>query len=216
LLYHVDTCVAKKEKERSGRIQYILKYNPDGSLMCWEYYDARARTESCRLIARTDLPIFFVERDAFEGYIVNAHDPVFVKTSRQTITRDLIKLYNKRMDKLIETLKKFVSSVAITSDIWLGKAKEDYIIVVAQYVNSGWELEKRLLGLRPIEVAHTGRQVRLQRHGMTYMGMILISSYLPNLLELLLHLNYLLLLYLSCHHILIVILSPSLTMISIF
>ena len=99
LLRHVDTCAAKKEKERSGRLQLVLKYNPDGSLMHWEYSDARARTELCRLIARTDLPISFAECDAFEEYIVNAHNPRFVKTSRQTIVRDLIKLYNKRMEK---------------------------------------------------------------------------------------------------------------------
>ena len=127
LLRHVDTCAAKKEKERSGRIQSVLKYNPDGSLMRWEYSDARARTELCRLNARIDLSISFAECDAFEEYIVNAHNPRFVKTSRQTIARDLIKLYNERMDKLIETLKKSVSSIAITSDIWSGKAKEDYI-----------------------------------------------------------------------------------------
>ena len=85
--------------------------------MRWEYSDARARTELCRLIARTVLPISFAECDAFEEYIVNAHNLRFVKTSRQTIARDLIKLYNERMDKLIETLKKSVSSIAITSDI---------------------------------------------------------------------------------------------------
>jgi hypothetical protein len=63
------------------------------------------------------------------------------------------------MEKLTETLKNSVSSVAITSDIWCGKAKEDYISVVAHFVNSDWGLEKRLLGLRPIEVAHTGRNI---------------------------------------------------------
>jgi hypothetical protein len=45
-----------------------------------------------------------------------------------------------------------VSYVTITSDIWSGKAKEDYISVVAHIVNSNGELEKRLLGLKPIEV----------------------------------------------------------------
>ncbi|WVZ93282.1 hypothetical protein U9M48_039277 [Paspalum notatum var. saurae] len=35
-------------------------------------------------------------------------------------------------------------------------AKEDYISVVAHFVNSDWCLEKRLLDLKPIEVAHTG------------------------------------------------------------
>jgi hypothetical protein len=63
------------------------------------------------------------------------------------------------MESLIETLKSLVSSVALTSDIWSGKAKEDYNSVVAHYVNFDWGLEKRLLGLRPIESAHTGSSI---------------------------------------------------------
>ncbi|XP_025813035.1 zinc finger BED domain-containing protein RICESLEEPER 2-like [Panicum hallii] len=157
LLRH--NCPAKKEKERTGRIQSILKYNPDGSLVCWEYSDVVARNVLCRLIARIDLPLCFAESDAFQEYIMNAHNPRFVKISRQTIARDLIKLFNERMEKLIETLKNSVSSIAITSDIWCGKAKEDYISVVAHFVNFHWRLEKRLLGLRPIEVVHTGRNI---------------------------------------------------------
>jgi hypothetical protein len=32
------------------------------------------------------------------------------------------------------------SSIALTSDIWSSNAKEDYISVVAHYVNADWEL----------------------------------------------------------------------------
>jgi hypothetical protein len=74
------------------------------------------------------------------------------------IARDLIRLFNDRVELLIEVLK-HVSSVALTSDIWSGKAKEDYISVVAHFVNSDWCLENILLGLRPIEVAHTGLNI---------------------------------------------------------
>jgi hypothetical protein len=63
------------------------------------------------------------------------------------------------MESLIETFKSLVSSVALTYDIWSGKAKEDYISVVSHYVNSDWGLEKRLLGLRPIESVHTGSNI---------------------------------------------------------
>jgi hypothetical protein len=38
LLRH--NCPVKKEKERIGRIQSVLKYNPDGFLVRWEYSDA--------------------------------------------------------------------------------------------------------------------------------------------------------------------------------
>jgi hypothetical protein len=130
----------------------LLKYNADGSVVHWEYSPSLARTELCRLIARLDLPLCFGESSAFQEYITRAHNPRFIKSSRQTTARDLIKLFNDRAEELIGALKS-VSSVALTSDIWSGKAKEDYISVVARFVNSDWCLEKRLLaGLRPIEV----------------------------------------------------------------
>jgi hypothetical protein len=65
-----------------------------------------------------------------------------VKCSRQTTTRDLIKLYHERVLKLIESFKS-VSLVPLTSNIWSGKAKEDYLSIVAHFVNSNWDLEKK-------------------------------------------------------------------------
>ncbi|XP_039851477.1 zinc finger BED domain-containing protein RICESLEEPER 2-like [Panicum virgatum] len=134
----------------------MLKFNADGSFVHWEYSPSVARTELCRLIARLDLPLCFGQSDAFQDYITNAHNPRFVKSSRQTTARDLIGLYNNRVEQLTDVLKNSVSSVALTSDIWSGKAKEDYISVVAHFLNPDWCLKKRLLGLKPIEVAHTG------------------------------------------------------------
>jgi hypothetical protein len=83
----------------------ILKNNPDGSLVRWEYSPAVARTELCRLIAREDLPLWFGESDHFQEYIIKAHNPKFVKSSRQTTTRDLIRLYNECVLMLIESFK---------------------------------------------------------------------------------------------------------------
>ncbi|WVZ88461.1 hypothetical protein U9M48_034981 [Paspalum notatum var. saurae] len=81
---------------------------------------------------------------------------VTCKTVRQTTARDMIKLYNDRKVNLIDALKTDVSSVCLTSNIWAGKAKEDYLSVVGHFVNSKWELEKRLLGLRLIDGKHSG------------------------------------------------------------
>jgi hypothetical protein len=84
--------------------------------MRWEYSVVVARTELCRLI-RLDLPLCFGESDAFQDYITNAHNLKFVKSSRQTTARDLIKLYSDRVEKLVEVLKTSISSVALTSGI---------------------------------------------------------------------------------------------------
>jgi hypothetical protein len=51
------------------------------------------------------------------------------------------------------------SSVALTSDIWSGNTKEDYISVVAHYVNADWVLQKRVIGFRLIEVKHSSENI---------------------------------------------------------
>jgi hypothetical protein len=49
-----------------------------------------------------------------------------------------------------------VSSVCLTSDIWSGNSKEDYITVVAHYITNDWELKKSVIGFKLIEVTHSG------------------------------------------------------------
>jgi hypothetical protein len=87
------------------------------------------------LIARLDLPLGIGDTDAWEDYIVRAHNPRFVRTSRRTTTRDLGKLFTERRDAIKHVLSA-ASCVALTYDIWSGNAKEDYISVVAHYVNA--------------------------------------------------------------------------------
>jgi len=102
----------------------------------WNYNPTMARSELCRLITRLDLPLGIGEIEAFEDYIIRAHNLVFVKSSRRTTTRDLDKLFNERRDVLKNYVLSAASSLALTSDIWSGNAKEDYISVVAHYVNA--------------------------------------------------------------------------------
>jgi sarcosine oxidase delta subunit len=101
----------------------------------WNYDTAVAQSELCRFNARLDLPLGIGDTEAWEDYIVHAHNPRFVKSSRRTTTRDLGKLFTERRDTLKNVLSA-TSCVALTSDIWSGNVKEDYISVVAHYVNA--------------------------------------------------------------------------------
>ena len=118
-----------------------------------------ARTELCRLIARLDLPLGIGDTQAWEYYITRARNPRFAKVSRQSTTRDLAKLFAERRDVLMKSVLPAASSVSLTSDIWSGNTKEDYISVVAHYVNADWELQKRVIGFRLIEVKHSGENI---------------------------------------------------------
>ena len=75
-----------------------------------------------------------------EGVIIRAHNPRFTKVSRQTTTRDLSKVFTERRNMLKNSVLSTATSVALTSDICSGNAKEDYISVVAHYVSADWEL----------------------------------------------------------------------------
>ena len=119
-----------------------------------------ARTELVRLLARLDVPISMGETDAFEEYIRIAHNPKYVPVSEQTTTRDMVKFFTDRKAKLVKNLSSsVVNCLCLTFDIWSGNTKEDYISVVAYYINSDWQLEKRVLGLVLIDVSHKGQNI---------------------------------------------------------
>jgi hypothetical protein len=155
LLRHQRDCKVKKAK--MGK-QSMVRFNPDGSVRNFDYCPHRARTEMCRLISRLDLPLNFGESPAFEEYIKLSHNPSFKYVTRQTTSRDLVKYYTDRRKVIVDCLLS-ASSIAITSDIWSGNAKEDYLSVVAHYINKDWLLEKRIIGLKLIESAHTGENI---------------------------------------------------------
>jgi hypothetical protein len=123
-------------------VQARLAFNANG-LANWKYDPMIARTELCRLIARLDLPLGIGETRAWSDYIKNAHNPLFKSVSRQTTTRDLAKLYAEQREMLMKDVLPAASSVSLTSDIWSGNAKEEYISIVCHYVNKEWEIEKR-------------------------------------------------------------------------
>jgi hypothetical protein len=151
---HMLSC--KKKTEQANLVQTRLALNPDGSYRNWEYRPDVARAELCRLIARLDLPLSIADNDAWDDYIQRAHNPRYKRVSRFTTSRDFSKLFNEKLHHLKNEVMPGVSSVCLTSDIWSGNAKEDYITVVAHYITSEWELKKAVVGFKLIEVTHSG------------------------------------------------------------
>jgi hypothetical protein len=154
LIRHHKTCSAKAE--RANMVQTRLALNPDGSYRNWEYNPTVAREELCRLIARLDLPISVADNVAWDDYIQRAHNPRYKRVSRFTTSRDLSKLYKEKLLHVRNVLMAGVSSVSLTSDIWSGNAKEDYITVVAHYVTADWEMRKTVIGFKLMEANHSG------------------------------------------------------------
>ena len=144
-----------KHDEAATTIQSRINFNPDGTARGIFVYDAaRQRDALAKLIAVNDLALGFGESDGFVKYIRTAHTPTFTPVSRQTTTRDMKKIAKEGRAAVKEQLASSTFSVAITSDIWSGRAHQDYITVVAHYVCSNWELNKIIIGFELIDVSH--------------------------------------------------------------
>jgi hypothetical protein len=117
-----------------------------------------ARSELCRFIATLDLPLNIGEQPAWEDYIRICHNPDYRHVSRQTTTRDLEALFFVKQSDVKELLNA-ASCVCLTSDIWSGNAKEDYLSVVFHFVTNDLELEKHVVGMRWIDCSHTGANI---------------------------------------------------------
>ena len=83
---------------------------------------------------------------------------MFLSLSKPSL--ETVKFFTDHKAKLVETLSSStVNCMCLTSDIWSGNAKEDYLSVVAHYINSDWQLEKRVVGLRLIDCFHNGQNI---------------------------------------------------------
>jgi hypothetical protein len=115
LLRHQKSC--KKKSDHDAMVQTRLALNPDGPFRIWEYDLQVARTELYRLIARLDLPLGIADIDAWDDYIHHAHNPRYVRVSRFTTARDLLKLYNEKLKNLKDVVFHVVSSICLTSEL---------------------------------------------------------------------------------------------------
>ena len=116
------------------------------------------REALAQLIYDADLPIGFGEHSAFQKYM-KTFFPQFQSVSRNTTRSDIVQLYNRRKAGLIEEFHKGSFCFALTSDVWTGRSREDYISAVAHYVDDEWNLQKRIIGFRLLDVAHTGTNI---------------------------------------------------------
>ena len=78
--------------------------------------------------------------------------------SRGTIRSDILALFSKKKLELQDEFRRGTFSIALTLDVWSGRSKQDYISVVAHYVDGDWNLQKRIISFSLLDVAHNARK----------------------------------------------------------
>ena len=107
-----------------------------------------------KYIVSTDQAFSHVESKGF-GRFVSYLAPNIIQISRATVRRDAIKFFEEDKEFLRALFMASQFKVALTSDIWSGPAKMDYMSVVAHNIDEAWKLNKRIIAFKIIEGSHT-------------------------------------------------------------
>lgn len=90
--------------------------------------------------------------------------PRFKLPSRWTISRDVYQLFLDEKMKLRDFFKSSRVTVCLTTDAWTSMQRVNYICITAHYVDSNWDLNKKIITFCVIE-SHKGEEMRQQIDG---------------------------------------------------
>ena len=149
---------AHNEKTKD-KLQTTLSFtksvgSEDNKLSCWRFDQQLVRNALVRMIIKDELPFRFVERDGFREFC-EASIPQFQIPSRFTIVRDCFALFVKEKKKLFDYISSCSQRVSLTSDTWTSIQNLSYICLTAHFVDSDWNMHKRILNFCVIK-SHTG------------------------------------------------------------
>jgi hypothetical protein len=92
-----------------------------------------------------EYPLSIVEHTGFERF-VSSLQPVFRVPCRNTIKKEIFKVYEFEMAKTLKLLDSLQSRVAITSDMWTASnQKKGSMAVTAHYIDGSWNLQSCIL-----------------------------------------------------------------------
>ncbi|XP_020114531.1 zinc finger BED domain-containing protein RICESLEEPER 2-like [Ananas comosus] len=118
-------------------------------------FDAfKIREIMAKMIIVHEYPFTMVEHTWF-NILCKALNPNFQKVSRNTIKNECLKAYETEKEKLKKVLKN-VDKISLTCDCWTSKQTIGYMALTAHYIDSEWQLQKRVIAFIELEPPHTG------------------------------------------------------------
>ncbi|KAL5811129.1 hypothetical protein ACOSQ3_027865 [Xanthoceras sorbifolium] len=124
-------------------------YGVTGSVNTYSFNKDECRRALAEMIIIDELPFRFVENRGFRRFC-SLLCPTFEVPSRRTIVRDLYKLYIDEKAILKKRLRESKVRVSLTTDTWTSIQNINYMVVTAHFIDSDWQLQKRILSFTQI------------------------------------------------------------------
>ncbi|PIA25150.1 hypothetical protein AQUCO_12400007v1 [Aquilegia coerulea] len=147
------------ERTTEGGQQTVLAIGPNGLICTFTFSQKTARQETVRYFVREELPFNKVDKPAFRRYISKSFGPQFKPPCRVTMRNDVMLLFKEEKTLLQNVLKQVPGRICFISDLWTSNQKLGYMCITAHYINSEWELNKRVISFPMLPSPHTGKAI---------------------------------------------------------
>ncbi|KAA8544945.1 hypothetical protein F0562_019660 [Nyssa sinensis] len=126
-----------------------------GSIANFKYDRAKVREHAAHMTLYHEYPFMQMEDVNFNKFM-RANTPYWQKITRTTIKNDCISAYEIEKKKL-KTFFKSINKVNITTDMWKSSnQKIGYMVVTGHFIDSDWNLQKRVLNFFHVPPPHSG------------------------------------------------------------
>lgn len=104
-----------------------------------------ARRKLADMIVKHEYPLSIVDHDGFKSFC-HSLQPLFWVVSRNTIKRDIFKIFEYEKERTMNLLSTNSSRKAITTDMWTANnQKRGFMAVTAHFIDDSWSLNSRLV-----------------------------------------------------------------------
>ena len=144
----MGTCIHKKlhdNKTNKGQTYLVPKSQGKQELGIGSYNAENSRKELATAIIMHEYPLSIVDHAYFRRFL-SSLQPLFQVPCRNTIKKEIFKVYEFERSITTKLLDSLQSRVAITSDMWTsGNQKKGYMAITAHYIDESWNLQSRIL-----------------------------------------------------------------------
>ncbi|CAN1792321.1 Putative AC transposase [Linum perenne] len=143
---HVKSCIQKRIHDGSQKVlgpNLLIKGKTE--LVATAYNPEVSRKELATAVLMYEYPLSIVEHLHFKRFCYSLQ-PLFNVPSRNTLKRDVMRLYFDERAKIQRLIDSSKGRVAITTDMWTASnQRKGYMAVTAHYIDNGWCLRSQLL-----------------------------------------------------------------------
>lgn len=126
----------------------------------FHYNEANCRSGLAEMVAIDHLSFSFGEKLGFTRFCQNFVNPSFKSIPRNTLKRNLLKLFKNSKIELITYFQNNNINVSICSDIWSDHWQtHSYMGITCHWVDENYVLQKRILAYRCFDESHNAENI---------------------------------------------------------